>query len=171
MKQIFLFLALSTTFLFSSCEGDPGPPGPPGDDFLAQTFEVENVNFQYDAQSNSYISDFIGFPQNIEVFESDAVLAYRYEGTVELNDGTLVDEWSQLPQNIFYQDGTEDIFQYLFIHTFVDIRFLIEGNFDLTTLDSEFYDNEIFRVVIVPAEFANAKMSMDEAIETFNIEF
>ncbi|HBY66645.1 MAG TPA: dihydrolipoamide dehydrogenase, partial [Flavobacteriaceae bacterium] len=39
MKQILLFLALSTSFIFSSCEGDPGPPGPPGDAFLAQVFE------------------------------------------------------------------------------------------------------------------------------------
>ena len=172
MKQLLLFLALSTTFLFSSCEGDPGPPGPPGDDFLAQTFEFENVNFQYNIQDNRYFTDYFSFPQNVEVFESDAVLVYRYEETVDIGNGDTADVWTQLPQSVFYNDNTGDVYQYNFNHTFVDIQFTIEGNFDLTNIgvNPDPTVNQIFRVVIVPSAYADARMTMDEAIETFNIQ-
>lgn len=36
MKNILLFLALSSTVLFTSCEGDPGPPGQDGVSFLGK---------------------------------------------------------------------------------------------------------------------------------------
>ncbi|RFN58063.1 collagen-like protein [Marixanthomonas ophiurae] len=161
MKQILLFLALSTTFLFSSCEGDPGPAGPPGDDFLAQTFEV-TTTLQLNTQNNLYQTDRIAYP--FEVFESDAVLAYRLEDVDE--DG--FDVWTQLPNNFYLGNG--EVIQYLHLQTFIDVQVIIDGDYDPQTLSTDFTDNETFRFVVVPAEFADAKMSMDEAIETFNIQ-
>lgn len=162
MKNIFLFLALSTTVLFTSCEGDPGPPGQDGVDFLAQVFET-NVNFQYNAGSNTYSSSFISFP--FTVYESDVVLAYRYEGQDDIGNGQSADVWTQLPQNIFYQDGTGDIFQYNFNHTFIDVQFTVEGNFDLTNIDSEYVNNQIFRIAVVPAEFAKTNPTMEQILQ------
>ena len=65
MKNILLFLALSSSILFTSCEGDPGPPGEDGGLIFAQVFEA-NVDFGYNQGSNTYSSSFISFP--FEVF-------------------------------------------------------------------------------------------------------
>ncbi|PVW15676.1 collagen-like protein [Marixanthomonas spongiae] len=167
MKQILLFLALSTTILFSSCEGDPGPQGPPGDEFLAQVFET-TVDFQYDGNV-SLTSPIVAFPNTIEVFESDAVLAYQLVGQ-DNSVNPPADVWEQLPRSQFFNDGTGDVFQYSFNHTFLDIQFVIDGNFDVTTLGSDFTNDQIFRVVIVPAEFASADLTMDDIMSNSEIE-
>jgi len=169
MKNLLLFLALSTTVLFTSCEGDPGPPGPPGQDgysFLGQVFET-NVNFQYDSNANIYTSPFISFP--FTVYESDVVLVYRFEGQAGIGGGETADVWSPLPQNIFYSNG--DIIQYIFTNTFVDIQLLIEGNFDLSLLnDPDVLDNQIFRIAVVPAEFASTNPSMADLLQMMQMD-
>jgi|TARA_R100000479_G_scaffold33554_2_gene13868 hypothetical protein len=168
MKQILLFLALSTSFIFSSCEGDPGPPGPPGDAFLAQVFET-TVDFQFDSQSQSLTSAFIEFPSNIEVFESDVVLAYQFIGQDPIIDPPA-DIWVQLPRSQFFNDGTGEFIEYSFNHTFFDIQFVIDGNFDVSTLGTEFTNDQAFRVAIVPAEFATADLTMNDIMSNSEIE-
>ncbi|RMA64168.1 collagen-like protein [Ulvibacter antarcticus] len=165
MKHIILFLALSSTILFSSCEGPEGPPGEPGGLVYGQVFEA-NVDFDYDAISLTFISPFVTFP--IEVFESDVILAYRFEGTETVN-GEVVDIWSPLPRSLFYQDGTSDIFEYSFNHTYFDAQFVIDGNFDLTTIHPDFLDNQIFRIAVIPAEFAKTTLSMEELLKVLDI--
>mgnify|MGYP003121655446 FL=1 len=78
------------------------------------------------------------------------------------------DVWTQLPQNFYLSNG--EVIQYIHLQTFVDVQVLIDGNYDPQTLPFDFTDNQTFRFVVVPAEFADARMSMDEAIETFNIQ-
>lgn len=166
MKNLLLFLALSTTVLFTSCEGEPGPPGLNGQDFLAQVFET-TVNFQYNGSNNNFETPFIGFP--FTVYESDVVLVYRYEGQAPIGGGSTADVWSPLPQNIFYNNG--DIIQIIFTNTFVDVQMLIEGNFDLSTLnDGSVLDNQTFRIAVVPAEFAKTNPSMNDLLEMMQIE-
>ncbi len=167
MKNILLFLALSSTILFTSCEGDPGPPGLDGGLVYGQVFETTVNNYQYDAGTNTLNSSFVGFP--FEVFESDAVLAYRLSG----KDNTVsppADIWTQLPQNKFYQVGTGDFFQYNFNHTFFDVQFTIEGNFNLTNILPADTTNQTFRIAVVPAEFAKTNPTMEQVIEMMQVD-
>jgi hypothetical protein len=163
MKNIILFAAFTSAILFSSCEGPEGPPGLSGINILGQVFEV-NPNFQYDVSDNTFSTPIFSIPSSIIVYESDVVLAYRFDGQADIGNGEFADIWTPLPQNVFYQDGTGDIFQYNFNYTFVDIQFIIDGNFDLTTIGNEFINNQTFRIAIVPAEFGTADLTMDDLL-------
>ena len=66
MKNLLLFLAVTSALIFSSCEGDPGPPGPqgePGINILGQVFEV-NVNFQYNPDTGLQEA-LVNFPSTV----------------------------------------------------------------------------------------------------------
>ena len=152
MKKILSLIVIASGLLMS-CTGEPGVPGAPGQDgvnILGQTFEVENINFAYDAGANlwTYRQD---FPAEIEVFESDAVLVYRLDGQADLSDGSSADIWSLIPQNFFTDQGT---IQYVTSHTFLDVDLFIDGNYDLSNLDFGFTDDQIFRFVVIPSDFA-----------------
>tara|TARA_R110002072_G_scaffold118631_2_gene250920 strand:+ start:28198 stop:28701 length:504 start_codon:yes stop_codon:yes gene_type:complete len=157
MKNILLFLAITSTVLFSSCEGPEGPPGDPGINILGQVFET-NVNFS----ANNNFSQIVTFPSNVEVFESDVILVYLLESVTSNGD----DVWSQLPQTFFPPQGT---LLYSFDHTFFDVRLFLDSNFDLNTLGSEFTNNQIFRIAVVPSEYANANLTMDELLQGLEI--
>lgn len=164
MKKINTILGALVILFAVACEGPTGPPGPPGFDGLdgadgadgiqGQVVEVDGVNFAFDGASNLYTA-LITFADetNFEVFESDAVLVYRFDGVIDLDDGSTADAWSQLPQSFFLPEGT---LQYVFAHTFVDVELFIDGNFDLSGIDVGFTDNQSFRIVIVPSVFAQS---------------
>lgn len=145
MKKILLTLA-SVALFFTSCEGPQGPPGLDGINILGQTFE-RTVNFQFNVESGLQES-LITIPSSIEVYESDAILVYRLDGQLQNN----VDLWSLIPQNFFLSNGR--IIQYVYNHSFFDVLLMIDGNFDLSTVGSEFTQNQTFRFVVVPADFA-----------------
>ncbi len=168
MKKINTILGALVILFAVSCEGPTGPPGPPGfdgndgfdgqDGIQGQVVEVQGVNFGYDASANLYsvLIPFIDVT-NFEVLEEDAVLVYRFDGVIDLDDGSTANAWSQLPQNFFLPEGT---LQYVFAHTFVDVELFIDGNFDLSGIDVGFTDNQTFRIVIVPSIF-NESSRMD----------
>lgn len=145
MKKI-LFTLATTVFFLTSCEGPQGPQGLDGGLYFAQTFE-DNVDFQFNNE-NGLLEALVNIPTSIEVFESDAILVYRLEGQLSNGD----DLWSLIPQNFFLDGG--DIIQYVYNHTFYDVLLQIDGNFDLSTLGTAFTENQTFRFVVVPAEFA-----------------
>ena len=76
---------------------------------------------------------------------------YRFDGQVGLNDGSTADLWSLIPQNFFTDEGT---IQYVSAHTFIDVELFIDGNYDLSNLDFGYTDDQIFRFVVVPSDFA-----------------
>ncbi|NND88938.1 MAG: collagen-like protein [Flavobacteriaceae bacterium] len=166
MKQLFLLLAVTTSLIFTSCEGDPGPPGEPGINILGQVYEV-NTTLQFDPSSGTY-SRVLTIPSNIEVFESDVILVYRLEKVVGAPDGGNADAWAPLPQNFFLDNG--DIIQYVFNHTFFDVEIIIDGDYDPNTLSLDFTDNQVFRIAVVPSEFGDASLSMDELLETLQMD-
>ncbi len=159
MKNLFLLLALSTTIIFSSCEGPTGPPGPqgpPGYDSLGQVFEA-NITF---TEGNDYFRR-ITFPSDIVVYESDVVLVYRLE---YVDNG--IDVWSQLPLTYFRPQGT---LLYTFDHTFLDVDIYLYANFNLNTLGPNFTDDQIFRIAILPAEYGDANISMEDLMSNLQI--
>lgn len=152
MKSIILFLAITGSLVFSSCQGDPGPPGQDGGVLFSQVFET-TLNFN-SANSFAQVVSFNG----IEVFESDVVLVYLLSG--QTNDG--LDIWTPLPQTFFPPQGT---LLYSFDHTYVDANIFLDANFDLNSLGTTFTNNKTFRIAIVPAEFANANLTMNQVLE------
>jgi len=110
-------------------------------DTISEVFEV-NRSFN---STNNY-SSLINFPHTI--YPSDVVLAYRLDGVV---NGT--DVWKLLPQTFYFADGTLD-FRYDYDFTQYDINIFMDG-YDLATVSTNYRNNQIFRVVIVPADFKN----------------
>ena len=150
MKKLLSLLAL-TSLLFISCEGDPGPPGPPGPrgedgfDIVGVVFEEIGVNF---TQANDY-SILIPFPENIEALRSDIVLVYLLEDVVNDGLGGTADLWTPLPQTFFTSQGS---LQYAFNHSFFDVSIFLEANFDLNNVPPELALDQVFRIVIIPAD-------------------
>ncbi len=106
MKKItllFAFIAFSLTSCSSDEPGPPGPPGEPGVNIVGQTFEFEDIDFEYFEDGNFYATVVV-IPEEIEVLPSDAILVYRQE----IIDGT--ETWSMIPQNYFLEEG---IIQYV----------------------------------------------------------
>ena len=170
MKKIATLLGAFLVLISISCEGPTGPPGIDGangeNGLTSQVFELENVDFGYDASTNlfSYLITFSDFT-SFEVLDSDAVLVYRYDGSIEFNNGEVADAWSLIPQNFFLDQGT---IQYSNAHTYADTELFIDGNFDLSNLDPAFTDNQIFRVVIVPGSVAAGKMDVSNINSVLN---
>lgn len=148
MKKVVLFLFVCTTII--ACrgprghEGPEGPSGDSGNGVLGQTFEFEDIDFDYEPDNNIY-STFVEIPEEIEVLESDAILVYR----LEIDDG--VETFSLIPQDFFVDEGTV---HYVFNHTDQDVELLIDGDFDMSNLSSDFTQDQIFRFVVVPSDFA-----------------
>lgn len=148
MKKILSLL--SFVVVLSACTGDtgpagpPGPQGPPGDgeSIIGSVFEAE-----VDFTSPDY-SVFVEIPSSIEVFESDVIMVYLLE-TVDEDSGA--DVWSPLPQTFFLEDGQ---LQYNFNHTDFDVNIYLQGNVNLDNLGTEFTNNQIFRIAVLPADFA-----------------
>jgi len=159
MKKTIALLSFFAV-LFVSCEGPRGPEGPAGaPGLLGQVFEV-TMDF---TAANGY-ENLIDFPSNIEVYESDIVVAYILD---EVTDG--VDVWEPLPQTLFV-DG--ELVLYGFDHTYLDINFFIDGTVDPGTLDPIYTQDITMRVAIIPAEFAKTLdlKNMDEVMNALQLE-
>lgn len=144
------FLSLFVAALFVSCdEGPVGPPGPQGLDgvnVVGQTFE-----FTADFAAPDY-SAFFSFPNNVQVLNSDVVLAYILWEEAPANNGGVIDVWRPLPQTVYTANSQ---FAYNYDWTQGDITTFIDaaGNFDFNELTGTDLNNQVFRVVIVPSDF------------------
>jgi hypothetical protein len=151
MKKFALLLLLVPSVLFTACEGDQGPPGVDGVNILGTVFEV-SANFNI----NNDFRNFFDYPANTEVFDSDVVFVYLLEETT--SDG--LDVWSLMPQTFFTNEGT---LVYNFDYTPVDVSVYLYADYDLILAGPEFTNNQIMRVAVLPADFA-------ENIDIFDIE-
>ncbi|WP_074406306.1 MULTISPECIES: hypothetical protein [Aquimarina] len=138
MRKIFALLCLAT-FIFTSCSNDDDTDF----DTIGQTFEIDNVDFI----APEYAVN-IPFPSGIEVFEADVVLVYRLENVV---DGR--DVWEPVPTPLIELDNGGKL-TYRFNFTLNDVDILLDTP-DINLIGTNFTDNQVFRIVIVPSTFAN----------------
>ncbi|WP_431135621.1 hypothetical protein [Psychroserpens mesophilus] len=140
MKHISYLVLAFAAFFIMSCEGDPGPQGlqgPAGGLLVSSAFEIE-IDFN---ESNDYsFIEAYGF----DVFPSDVTLVYILWDTVNGQD-----IWRLLPQTVEFEDGTL-IYNYDFTQN--DVSFFLEGTTDLSALGPEWTQDQVFRVVVVPAD-------------------
>lgn len=139
-KLMMLALAIGVVFA-QGCEGPMGPQGPQGQDggFIASSaFELGNVNF---TKGNNYqVRENFGF----EIMPFDVVLVYILW---EAEGGK--DVWRLMPQSAFFQDGE---FQYNFDYTDEEVRIFLDGEIDFASLDDSWLRDQVFRIVVVPAD-------------------
>jgi len=158
MKKLLSLILIASTIVACSSDGEVGPPGPPGQDgvnIVGQAFEVEA-----DFNDPDY-SVFADFPSTIEVLESDVVLVYWLE---LVDDGT--DVWNLIPQTIYFEDGE---FQYNYNHTDFDVNIYLQGNIDLGTLGERYTQDQIFKIVVLPVDYAqdnNLEVSDYQSVKT-----
>ena len=141
MKKIILLIAIVGTTIFSSCEGPEGPQGQKGYSAEAIVYETDPINFLYPS-----FGVFYTFPN--AALHSDHVLVYRLSG---IDQGE--DVWQLIPQYRYFPNGTLD-YGYNYNATRFDVNIYLEGN-DLQTLNDDLRLEQIFRVVIIPGQFAN----------------
>jgi hypothetical protein len=100
MRQLTTLLAFIMLSVFTTaCDGPEGPPGLDGNTLLGQTME-----FQASFSANNNYSHLFVFPNQVRVYESDAVLVYLLEETI-VSNGTNTDVWTPLPQSFFTDQG------------------------------------------------------------------
>ncbi len=161
MKTITGIILVFALAVLTSCTGEPGPPGRDGTDgqngqdgesFLGSVFEIEG-----DFTSQNDYTLYFQFPSNITVYDTDVVLVYILWEVVEDNSGDLLDVWRLLPQTVVLDEG---VLQYNFDYTFADVQVFLEGTIDFNTLLPAETDNQVFRIVVFPADFI-AQKSLD----------
>ena len=154
--------------LLISCEGSvgpPGPPGPPGQDgqdgagLIGLVFEVEA-----DLNDENGYEYYVEIPSEIEVFPSDVVMVYRLMGVFDGDD-----IWEPLPQTIFRESG---ILLYGFDYTLLDVRLFLDGDADFGRLDPIDTDNLIYRIAVIPADFAKEVnvQKLNKVMEVLEVE-
>ena len=147
LSGINTLMVFLTALVYWSCEGPIGPEGPQGADGINIVAEVFEIEGDFTQAGNFGIRGEYGF----DILESDKVLIYRLEG----QDQDGIDIWSLLPNVVFHTNG---IFTYDFDFTLYDFIVYMNGDFNLNTLESGFTDDQIFRVLIVPADRIDLRM-------------
>lgn len=159
MKKMtkFLFAAISIFLLLTGCGergpvGPEGPQGPAGPEILPTSFE-----FEVDLLQSSNFEFIQEIPSQIEVYESDVLLAYVFEDYIEEED---LEVWRKLPLTEFNTRGT---LLYDFDFTFVDVRIFLDANYTLGSSDQ--FENLLIRAVHIPAELLNTGNFKTQALE------
>ena len=158
MKRITLVLGAFLALFIISCRGPEGLEGLPGRDglngvdgpsFEAAAFEIE-IDMVLNTDSNRY--EFAGepYPSDITLIADDVVLMYRLE---EVNNG--FDVWRQLPQPLFSDNG---LLYYNFDFTLNDYSIFVEPEFDAATIAASLVLDQVFRIVIIPANLGTSKV-------------
>lgn len=145
MKKIFILFAAIGLVALSSCEGDQGPPGEPGVNIVGTVYENTSSNYYNFTSTNNYT---VGFNFPTRLIESDVVLVYRFDGVDSANKPV----WQALPETYYLNDGTREFsLKYVFTENYVNIY--LDGN-DRAAIPADYRLQQIFRIVVVPADFA-----------------
>jgi hypothetical protein len=168
MKKITTLLLCSilalTACTTDSVQGPPGPQGPEGptgvNGFIGTAIDITG-DFTAD---NSYTLSLFFADEDIEVFESDAILVYTRASSGQDSNGAPVDIFRPLPQTYFQQNKTV---QYNFDFTYEDVFIFLDGinsngtQLNFAALDASFRLDQKFRIIILPANFAQSRKKLD----------
>ncbi|CAM2956176.1 hypothetical protein [Flavobacterium frigoris] len=158
MKKIITLLAIAGIFTLQSCTTtgsfEVAPITP------IATTEVFEVTTSF-SSTNNY-SRLVTF--NPPIYSSDVVLTYRLSGV-----NSQGDLWELLPETYYFNNGALD-FGFRFDYTNRDVNIYMIGN-DLQSVSTNFRINQVIRIVVVPASFANSinKNSYSDVITALNI--
>ena len=159
LQFILLFFALALVQACEGPEGEQGPQGEPGPQGAtgaqgpagtpAPTPTVYNItDWDFTAEEDWQLG--ISYEgMEMEVNESDAILVYRLYSAYEGEDGEAVPIWEQLPATYFRTAG---MFQYGVLHTPFELAIYMQGQFDLATLEADYTTDQVFRIIVIPAE-------------------
>lgn len=150
MKKIIPFLMLAFVSVFTvSCDNDDDNVQYVDNDTVAGVIEITR-SFQYNSATDQHYIN-----QSISILPSDMVLVYRLK---DLSGNNNV--WEQIPKTIYLNNGNE--LDYDFDFTKNDVQIYIGGTYDVTTTPI-YYNNQKFRIVLVPADIVNkgAKAPVD----------
>ena len=141
MKRITLIIAFIGMITLQGCSTNNDS------DTISEVFEYTNVDFL----PNDY-TVVLSYPH--EIYTSDMVLVYRLSGSFQGDD-----IWKLLPETYFFDDGTLD-YRYDFDFTVLNALVKIEG-YDLPGLTAAVTQNQILRVVVIPAHQVSNKKGID----------
>ncbi|WP_299114252.1 hypothetical protein [uncultured Winogradskyella sp.] len=134
MKRILTFIFAIT--LLNSCTTEEIVQVQ-NNDFVSSAFEIV-IDFN---AANNY--EFIE-PYGFNVFPSDVTLVYILWDTINGQD-----VWRLVPQTVIFDNGDDLVYNFDFTQD--DVRFFLEGS-DLDNVDDVWTQNQVFRVVVVPAD-------------------
>ena len=170
MNTKLIPLLLVLVALFQGCRGPEGDPGADGVNVVGSTIDLVDVNFN--AGNNFEYS--MSFDQaDLEVLESDAVLIYIHWNDVTSGNQTLK-AYRLMPQTAFL--GGNQLLTYNFDQTVNDFSIFLDGNVNLANLSAEYTQDQSFRIIVVPADFAARKSGSvdyndyDAVVKAFNID-
>lgn len=158
MKKLFPFLAIAGMFAVQSCEGPAGPPGPAGYTAESEVFEVSTSFSSITNYSQTY-------PLNPDIRPEDNILVYEL-----YNVQDNIDTWALLPQVYYFPQGTA---QYNYNFSYDQFTLLIDASFDRALLPTNFTQNKIFRIVVIPGYFSKQdfhKMDYVEVVQMLGLE-
>lgn len=152
MKTVNAFLIVLMTGLFSACyietavPGRDGLDGQDGESIIGSVFEVEG-----DFKPSNDFSLMYEFPATFKVYDSDVVLVYILWDQVTDKYGKVQDLWRLLPQTVVLNEG---VLQYNYDYTIRDVNIFLGGTIDLYKLLPAEALDQVFRIVVMPADFA-----------------
>jgi len=159
MKKLYVIFCfcLLGALVFPACEGPEGPPGIDGIDgkdgedgedgglFLSTVLEV-NITFN---EENEFQEGYL-----LEIPESDNLLIYYALGADE--EENMV--WMPLPQTLFVGENIL-IYNYFFTKDYFSI--FLSTSTPPGELAAEYTDNQLFRIVVVPGQYAEQAARVD----------
>ncbi len=146
VKKLASIFLIAIAIITTSCEGPMGPMGVPGEDGGIEYATIYEIEGDF-TSGNNYSFDYV-FP-NGGIYESDIVLVYILW---EVADG--MDVWRLCPQTVVLDDG---VIQYNFDYTYQDVVVFLDFTVPESSLLPAETNNQIFRIAVVPADFAALK--------------
>ncbi|KRB56968.1 hypothetical protein [Flavobacterium sp. Root186] len=150
MKKILTLFAVVGLFAFTGCEGPEGPQGPPGYDAPVSEVIEREVDF---TSNNGYL---VTVPLTPAIYKNDVVLVYHLYAIQSGND-----VWRLMPQTYYMTDG--GALDFNFDYTLNRVNIFLGADFPLNTLSPDWTQDQIFRIVIVPADIFETGKSINKA--------